>query len=361
MGPSGDMLVDFLKLTGIWPDNMDPMECRGGAQMPPEVIEASERLFTMLEESPDLWLEVPAALGATCGIVDEGSGIGVLSIDNLDELPGLADYPWHTRGPLWYTSGIIINGTIAGPILFLRDGLVAVDPSGPQSFVLIGWDDCPSHVWPDESDGEPSPGLMRLGDLELDYGPIGDPAWGELSFRLADILLRRILPAAARSHGSPGMITPPIGQWSEELIRATLLGESSLQRSSSPPSSRIPTGIPGVGKSTIANLAAQGVIGPLDILYWGPDAFDMYSGVGKTKWAELTRWAETALNREESMFIVDAALRDAASPHCDAYYLPLFKNPTIRRGSSLTSEDRRLFHERLAEAEVQIEELLKLW
>lgn len=66
---------------------------------------------------------------------------------------------------------------------------------------------------------------MKLGDVELDYDAIRAPTWAALSFQLADIILRRILPAARRSRGKLGITTPPIGQWTEERIKAILTGE----------------------------------------------------------------------------------------------------------------------------------------
>lgn len=234
--PSGDMLVDFLMLAGIWPAELDPMTCCDDDEpLPQEVVEACQRLFEALERNPDLWLEVPHELGARCFIVDNndprGVGedrtrVGVLPIDCLDELPGLSDYPWYKRGPLWYSSGLTINDVYTGPILFLRDGWVGVDPNDSESFTLNSWDYVHDHVWPNSnSRGEVSPTLMKLGCDLLDYDAIRAPTWAALSFQLADIILRRILPAARESRGKLGIKHPPILQWTEERIRAILTGE----------------------------------------------------------------------------------------------------------------------------------------
>ena len=229
--PAGDMLVDFLMLAGIWPEDLDVMKCAlYEPKLPVKVIEASERLFKTLEANPSLWLEVPAALGESCSVVDKSTRAGVLPIDCLGLIPGLESYPWNKRGPLWYSSRMYINERIRGPILFLRDGWVGVDPDDDSGFILNSWESVHSHNYPGiDSTGYSSSVMLNLGDLEIDHfvpfsPPGSQPQWAELSLRLADILLRRILPAARNSVGSLGMRTPPIGQWTKERIVTIMTG-----------------------------------------------------------------------------------------------------------------------------------------
>ena len=222
----GDMLVDFLQISGLWPAEISPTDRFYNKPLPKTVLAACDRLFMMLEANPELWLEVGPDLNEQCSIITNVDDWDVLPLNRLDELPGLEDYPWHKRGPLWYTSGITINSMYTGPMIFLRDGWIGVDPADEDSYRFNSWDNFLTHQWPAANgDGETYDSLMELGDLELDFDTAGSPPWKALNLRLADILLRRILPAARRSLGRPDISTPPIGQWTVHRVRTALLGE----------------------------------------------------------------------------------------------------------------------------------------
>lgn len=219
---TGDILVDFLRLSGVLPPGYKRSPRTGWPELPAKAIAAAERLLTTLNHDPERWLEVPATMGKHCGIVDDPDRAGVLSIDRMEELPGLEDYPWHKRGPLWYSSGVTINGSFPGPVVFLRDGMVTVDPSDPNTFTHFSWDEFHTHEWPArDSDGEINARCLGLDHLVLDHAAEGDPDWGEFSFYFADLILRRVLAAAQASPG-PFLRTPPIEHWTEELVCSML-------------------------------------------------------------------------------------------------------------------------------------------
>jgi hypothetical protein len=120
---------------------------------------------------------------------------------------------------------VTINSTFTGSMIFLRDGWVGVDPESPELFCFNPWEEYLTHRWPDvNGDGEAHESLMKLGDLELDFDTAGCPPWKALNLRLADILLRRILPVVGRSLGSPEMAHPPIGHWTKQRIRQAMRG-----------------------------------------------------------------------------------------------------------------------------------------
>ena len=219
------MLVDFLQIAGMWPAEIDPADRSFRDDLPVRVLAACESLFSMLENDPDLWLEVPPALGDHCGVISDEESKELLAVDRLEDLPGLEDYPWQGRGPLWYTSGVTINSTFTGSMIFLREGWVGVDPESPEQFCFNSWEEYLTHRWPDvNGEGEAHESLMKLGDLELDFDTAGSPPWKALTLRLADILLRRILPVVGRSLGSPELAHPPIGHWTKQRIRQAMSG-----------------------------------------------------------------------------------------------------------------------------------------
>lgn len=222
--PTGDMLMDFLALAGELPEDYGPDQKGNWPPLPKASKKAAKRFCDTLEGSEARWLEAHGDMASWCAIVDDSERAGHLGLDELDQLPGLEDYPWHKRGPLWYSSGLSINGTVFGSMLFMRDGVVAVSPEDESEFTLWDWYEFPSHQWPLKyPTGEVRRGDLRLGPITIDHHAIGYPEWGEFSLRFAGIVLDRIHPIMAQSFG-PFILKHPTGTWSEELVRQVMAG-----------------------------------------------------------------------------------------------------------------------------------------
>lgn len=222
---SGDMIVDFLQIAGVWPADVEPDELARSGQLPQSVIQACDRLFESLESNPESWYEIGVELNERCWIVTDHEHGDVMHLGQLDELPGVEHYPWDWRAPLWYTSGITINSMYTGPMVFLRDGWVGVDPEDQTTYRFNSWGSVLEHRWPDRNgEGEFSESLMRLGDLELDFDTAGCPPWKRLNLKLADVILRRVLPVAQQSKAGMDLKHPPIAEWTADRIHEFMLG-----------------------------------------------------------------------------------------------------------------------------------------
>ncbi len=218
---TGDMLLDFLTMAGM---PADSLACAESGELTDTALAAIRALIEGVAEE-ESWLEVHPDLADWCGIIDDERLGGAVGIDALDKLPGIDGYPFHKRGPLWYTSDAIINGQYRGPILFMRDCWIGISPDDPDtSFMLHSWDDFLHHQWPVvDNDGEAHYGVMRLGDLFLEIGERGSPPpWAPWSFGLAHVVLTRLLPVVAESVGLPFMKHPPLLPWTEERVSSMI-------------------------------------------------------------------------------------------------------------------------------------------
>ena len=218
---TGDMLLDFLAVAGM------PADSLVHADSGPMTEPALEAIRALLEGAAEekTWLEVHPDLADWCGIIDDERLGGVLGIDALDRLPGIDGYPFHKRGPLWYTSDVVINGVIRGPVLFMRDGWIGVNPNDPDtSFMLHSWDNFLQHQWPAiDNDGGEHHGTMLLGDLVLEIGGRGSsPPWAPWSLNFAHVVLSRLLPVVKESVGLPLLKHPPLLPWTEKRVRSMI-------------------------------------------------------------------------------------------------------------------------------------------
>jgi len=357
---TGDMLLDFLMLAGVWPDDLDPFDCPNLDEMPAEVVNACKRLFRALEDDPDLWLEVPPDLGRWCRIVDLDDRAGVVPVDRLNTLPGLENYPWHKRGPLWYSSGLLINNQYRGPVLLLRDGWVGCHPADDTQFMVTDYQQYPN-LPPKPAISEKYRGQLVMagnnGIVSCSHDLLDNPPWAALSMHLGDIILRRLVKAAVASEGSgsfvPTVSHPPIGVWTEERIRSILRGDQGsegdgegLRRkpggprhgiqagaqtavwdpqvnyqalrsddsqgrpsgetlsNHNPSEPGLPDDIPTVGRGTITLLKQHGITSALDIVRKGFAGHKSLSGVGPAKWALLTDWARRSLTLDDCLKII---------------------------------------------------------
>ena len=218
----GDMLMDFLVVAGVLPPDFFSSLLRA---LPPEAIAACRRLIDWLRVHPDAWLEVPPAMGDMCRLVVDDKEVPV---NRLNRLPGVEDYPWHKRGPLWYCSDAKINYMYSGPVIFMRDGWVGVDPQHRSRLTLISWSRFDSPQWPGvlpDGDEEEREDVLNL-DTNL-VVTADDLGWNELTLELASVLLPRVI--AAQGADGRSLTTPPIGQWSPELIRSIMVPDKGVK------------------------------------------------------------------------------------------------------------------------------------
>ena len=224
---AGDMLIDFLRVSGVWPRERDPWSWGDDTKPLPDGIKeqiekATAALIEHIRTSPN-WFEIPSTTEMRVGLNDPMCG--EMFADEFSDLVGTEEYPWNKRGPLWYSSRLSINGQLFGPVLFLRDCWVAVDPDDPDQFTLLSWDDFLQYTWPAISrDGSRLEEVLLLGEpgnprpkIVLQH-PTGCP-WTALSLGVAAAVLSRVLPVAAESVQSNSFSHPPITPWSPELLQ----------------------------------------------------------------------------------------------------------------------------------------------
>ena len=210
--------MDFLVVADVLPPDYFSSY---HSELPPEAIAACRSLIDWMHEHPDAWLEVPPSMADVCHVIVDDKAVPV---NRLDRLPGVEDYPWHKRGPMWYCSNVKINHMYSGPVMFLRDGWIAVDPQDSSQLTLFSWSGFESPQWPGvfpDGDGEAWEDVLNL-DTDLVVAA-DELAWIELTLEFAFAMLPRVIRAQVL--GGRSVITPPIGQWSPELIRAIMVPE----------------------------------------------------------------------------------------------------------------------------------------
>ena len=135
--PTGDMLLDFLRAVRIWPADLDPWSVTDPSQLPEGFDAATAALVQHIRQSPS-WFELPHDVTMPEGLLGLNDPvINTCTNDEFGDLPGAEEYPWHKRGPLWYSSRLRINGRYDGPVLFLRDAFVAIDPEDDERFTIL--------------------------------------------------------------------------------------------------------------------------------------------------------------------------------------------------------------------------------
>jgi hypothetical protein len=219
--PMGDMLLDFLREVGVWPATRDPWDPDDEAPLPPGFDAATQALVEYIRTAPG-WLELYPDVTFRSGRLGLNDPVwGVFSGEALSNLLGTADYPWHKRGPLWYSSRMSINGRYDGPVMFLRDGWLGVDPDDPAQFVVNSWDDFLAH-------------RMSLNGNRILLGDIGmvEPKvtlchanarpWSTASMAVAAAVLSRLQPVAEASVGEMVIRHPTIEPWTPVLLHSML-------------------------------------------------------------------------------------------------------------------------------------------
>lgn len=231
--PSGDMVVDFLVLAGVWPREVDPYQCSYyRSPLPGRVENAAMRFALSLRDAREYWREVPPSMGNHCRLVlaDRWTGArtAVVPMDRLFELPGLEDYQWDGRGPLWYSSNLVINSFYFGPVLFMHDGWIGPDPARPSRLRLNPWDDYVGAEWPLEGEEEGDGcfhTMMKLGDVTLAFAIDTTPAWAPWSFEVATLVLEQIFSVVHTADPRMADTIPVLTEWSEDAVRNMVRGE----------------------------------------------------------------------------------------------------------------------------------------
>ncbi len=219
---TGDMLMDFLLIAGVLPRNYFSSY---HLELPPRAVKACRRLIAWLYANPDAWLEVPPSMADACCLLVDGEEVPV---NRLDRLPGVEDYPWHKRGPMWYCSDAQINLMYSGPLIILRDGWVGVDPRDRSQLTFFSWSEFYDFSWPGalpDGDGQEWDDVLVLAPTLV--WTVEGLTWNELTLELVAALLPRLLQANNRP--GAGLITPPIVQWSPELIRSIMAPDKGVK------------------------------------------------------------------------------------------------------------------------------------
>lgn len=161
---SGDMLVDFLQLAGVWPQQLNPAKMGPDTALPDAVLEASRRLCNEVRSS-EPWLIVSPDLAHWCTIIDPSRG-GATPTDRIATLP-VEGYEWTLPGPLYYTSGVRM-GPAAGAVIFGHVGWYMPDPEDWNRFTFFSWGESPIHRWPGHYPRLGPGQFLRRGKAEFD-------------------------------------------------------------------------------------------------------------------------------------------------------------------------------------------------
>lgn len=213
----GDFLIDSLNTAGYWPTDLDPATKQKVLEAEhPELLVAGLALVVLVDMDDSVWYEIVQSdpESASFGIIDtEGNAY---SADSFDELPGVEEYWWSERGPLWYYSNVEINRTFKGPVLFLRDGMVLANPSSPGKFSFFPWENISKFELKDGN-------MLVLGNEkpEVVLTATDKTAFTPISFKYALAVLAKVIPAN-QSIDSSGLEHPPILPWNTESIETLL-------------------------------------------------------------------------------------------------------------------------------------------
>lgn len=221
---TGDMYIDLFQMAGIWPsdldlDNTDPDTLKREYS---HLIDSSLRFIKNLEEDSAWYELIPTTSDDTYDqfriIEDGGTHIGISEIRDRFDDDEMENYPWHKRGPLWYSSNIIINQRFKGPVIFMRDGFISINPKDEDTYVFISWENYSNFQRPDDH-------RLFLGNenVQLVIQAVNPNSTTQFSFSFASVVLEKLIVANQKSIGKLGLEHPPILPWDKrgvlELIK----------------------------------------------------------------------------------------------------------------------------------------------
>jgi uncharacterized tellurite resistance protein B-like protein len=213
-GFSGDMLVDLLHMAGIWPSELDLSTIPTDYALPDSITKSARSLINNVKINDSVWYEIACFENEEFGsfgiVASEGDYI---ESNEFVSLIGIDDYPWNKRGPLWYSSDLTINQNYFGPILFLRDGLVSVDPRTPGNYILMGWERWKKYARP-----EAHKIFLGNDNVEVVIEAKNPNAFTKYSFDFALSILDKVISAAQKSLDKSYMEHPAIIQWEKKHV-----------------------------------------------------------------------------------------------------------------------------------------------